>query len=89
MSDKLANNFLDSESCELLAVAIKLAIAFSALLVEDKHLVTLHEWIKHFAYDLSTVYDRRTDLYATIVKEEYSVELDSVTLSYILNVVDK
>lgn len=58
MSDKSTNNFLDCESCKLLAVAIKFAIAFSALLVEDKHLLTLHEWVKYFAYDLGTVYDR-------------------------------
>lgn len=56
----LSNNLLNEDLCKLLAVTIQLAIALSSLLVEDQHLVALHEGRYYLTHYLSTVYYRST-----------------------------
>ena len=72
---RLSDDLLDQDFAELLAVAIELAIALTALLVEDEYLVALYKRRDDFAHDLSTSHYRRTYSDSTIlVYEEDLVE---------------
>ena len=76
----LSNNFLYGNFSELMTVAIELAVALTALLVEDEHLVALYEGAYYFAYYLCAFNCGRADAdCAVFLDEETLVELNSLS----------
>ncbi len=65
-------------------------IAFAALLLEDDHLLTLHEGLEHLAGDFRTFYGRCAYCYSAVgVQKEHFVENYGLTLlHFIAEVVD-
>ena len=64
-----------------MAIAIELAIALAALLVENEHLLTLNERRYYFAYYLGAFYSRSTYLYvAVVVNQQHVVKFNSLAV---------
>lgn len=63
-----------------MTVAIELAVALTALLVEDEHLVALYEGAYYFAYYLCAFNCGRADAdCAVFLDEEHLVEFNSLS----------
>ena len=77
----------DGQLCVLVAIAIQLAIALAALLVEDEHLVALHERTENFAYYFCSFNSGSADSDGAIVHEQHLVEFNSLAAFCALNVV--
>ena len=64
-----------------MAIAIELAIALAALLVENEYLLTLNERRYYFAYYLGAFYSRSTYLYvAVVVNQQHVVKFNSLAV---------
>lgn len=62
-------------------MAVETTIAFAALLLEDKHLVALHEGLEHFAAHTGAFHCGGTYFHCTVgVYEENFVEADGLSL---------
>mgnify|MGYP004448590083 CR=1 FL=1 len=73
-----------------MAEAIELAIALAALLVEDEHLVALHQGREHFTNYLCARYSGSANGDSTVlVDEENLVKFNSLTSFCSLDVVDE
>ena len=61
-------------------MAVETAIAFATFLLENDHVLTLHERSFHLAYNLGTFYGRCAHCHSTVgIYEQNLVELYSVT----------
>ena len=73
-----------------MAIAVQLAIALAALLVEYKHLVALYQRIEHFAYYLGAVNGGSTYLYfAIVVNQQHFFKFNSLAVFGTADVVYK
>ena len=89
VSSLLSDNLLYEDFCELLAVAVKLAIALATTLVEYEHLVTLYEWAYYFSNNLCAFYCWSAYSDCAIVNEENLVKFNSCTSFDVLDVVNE
>ena len=71
-------------------MAIELAIALATLLVENKHLVTLHQGAYHLTLHLCALYDGGSYGDVTIVVyQQYILKLYSLSCLHVIHVVNK
>ncbi len=66
-------------------MAVETTVTFAALLLEDEHLVALHEGEEHFTFYFRAFHGRRTDLNVAVgVQKKYFVEAYGIAFLHVV-----